>query len=219
MNGKIPIIYVTSSKHKRDENAELLRSCALNDGTPVSDLFEFELREARIKELLEIDLAAMVCAEVVEAYCQLKLPCVVEHAGLIFEDYRTAMYPGGLTKPMWNALGDQFVTETHAAGRRAIARAVVAYCDGQEVKTFVGEVKGHIAAAPTGSRTFYWDTVFIPDDNTGAQGTRTYAEIVDDPSLGLRHKVSISQSTKAMLSFLEYRRRSGTPHFWEGVAP
>lgn len=219
MTSKIQIVYVTSSAHKREENAELLRSASLTDGTPVGDIFEFDIRGAQIKELLEIDIVAMVCAEVVEAYCQLKLPCVVEHAGLVFEDFQAALYPGGLTKPMWNALGDKFVTETHSANRRAIARAVVAYCDGQEVRTFVGEMRGHIAASPKGSRAFYWDTVFVPDEPSGASGTKTYAEIVEDPALGLKHKVSISQSTKAMLGFLEYRRKSGTPSLWEGIAP
>jgi non-canonical purine NTP pyrophosphatase (RdgB/HAM1 family) len=206
----IRVVYVTSNEHKVNENHILLTQAALADGTRVGDLFEFAIHSLSIKEVLDVDIAAMVMAEVADAYSQLKVPCIVEHAGLIFPDYHN--YPGGLTKPMWNELGSSFVAETGSANRRALARAIVAYCDGMSTTTFVGETEGTIAPAPRGSREFYWDTVFIPDDqDSGAQ--RTYAEIVDE--LGLDYKVlRFSQSTKAMLQFLEYRR-GHDPRLWE----
>jgi inosine/xanthosine triphosphate pyrophosphatase family protein len=209
------IVYVTSSAFKAEENKVLLERVRLRDGTPVRDLFTFEIRQVPILETLEVDLRVMVQAEVTNAYSQLKVPCIVEHAGLVFMDYLSHSYPGGLTKPMWNALGDRFVSETGSAGRRAIARAVVAYCDGMNVHTFVGEREGTIANEVRGSRHFYWDTVFIPDDPTGASGGRTYAEIVDDPALGLPYKIeALSQSTAAMLKFLEYLRACPPNEFW-----
>jgi len=64
---------------------------------------------------------------------------------------------------MWNALGEKFLDETQSRGRKAIARAVIAYCDGQRVLTFVGDRPGTIANSPRGSRAFYWDTVFVPE--------------------------------------------------------
>jgi inosine/xanthosine triphosphate pyrophosphatase family protein len=72
------------------------------------------------------------------------------------------------------------------------------------VVTFDGETKGKIAPAPRGSRSFYWDTIFMPDVVGSAAGL-TYAEIVEDPDLGLEYKMTISQSTKAMMQFLEHR--------------
>src|SRR5260370_13939654 len=103
---------------------------------------------------------------------------------------------------MWDTLGDSFVNETTSAGKSAIARAVVAYCDGMQVRTFTGERSGTIADRPRGARTFYWDTVFIPADSSGRIGDRTYAEIVEDGSLGLAYKVrELSQSTVAMKKF------------------
>jgi hypothetical protein len=36
----------------------------------------------------------MVSTEVVSAYSQLEVPCIVEHAGLIFSDYADRSYPG-----------------------------------------------------------------------------------------------------------------------------
>ena len=209
------IVYVTSSRFKEEENKVFVANCKLANGSSVKDMFEFEIRKVPITEMLEVDLCVMVQAEVTNAYSQIKVPCIVEHAGLIFQDYEDKSYPGGLTKPMWNALGENFIQETHSAGRRAIARAVVAYCDGKSVQTFTGETKGVLANSPRGARRFYWDTVFIPDAPSGKAGDKTYAEIVETPRLGLKYKMTkLSQSGKAMLSFLEFLRTEGPPKLW-----
>lgn len=212
---KIKVVYVTSSEFKRTESQIFAEKCFLSDGvTRVKDVFDFEFREVSISELLEIDIELMVKAEVASAYGQLRVPCIVEHAGLVFEDFRTEMYPGGLTKPMWNALGDKFVDETHSSGRRATARAVVAYCDGTCIKTFVGETFGTLAASPRGSRRFYWDTIFIPD---GPTAPLTFAEIADNSAFGLEYKIlNLSQSARAMLRFLEHRLHH-SPTLWPGM--
>ena len=212
---KIRVNYVTSSDSKIQENEIFQKEGVLEDGTPVRELFEFQIRSLQIKEILEIKIEAMVREEVTNAYSQLKVPCIVEHAGLIFADCLDKDYPGGLTKPMWDSLNDQFVSETRSADRTAVARAVVAYCDGMMVRTFTGEREGRIATSPRGSRQFYWDTVFIPKDPTNTVSDKTYAEIADDPKLGLKFKVlRLSQSTLAMVKFLEYIRSAGVPALW-----
>src|SRR4051812_15327036 len=99
---KIKVVYVTSSEFKKQENRVFVEHSELVDGTPVKDLFEFEIRDVSIRELLEVDLTVMVREEVVRAYSSIQVPCIVEHAGLIFDAYRDSWYPGGLTKPMWN---------------------------------------------------------------------------------------------------------------------
>ncbi len=197
------------------EKDVFVKHCTLADGRAVEDVFDFDVRQVAIKEVLEVDLCTMVRAEVKEAYSKIKVPCIVEHAGLIFADHEEKSYPGGLTKPMWNALGDRFVEETGSANRRAIARAVVAYCNGMSVETFIGETAGTIACSPRGSRSFYWDTVFMPDDPSGRVEDMTYAEIVDDPRWGLEYKMTVlSQSAKALLSFLEYRLTRTSSILW-----
>jgi XTP/dITP diphosphohydrolase len=209
------VFYVTSSQAKIDENRLLVQQGSLDDGTPISAVCDFEIFSAPIKEILEIDISVMVQAEVVAAYSQLKVPCIVEHAGLIFEDLREAGFPGGLTKPMWNALGERFISETNAAGRRVIARAAVAYCDGQNVHVFIGDTSGTLTSEPRGGRPFYWDTIFVPDDAAGKSRGLTYAQIVDAPDLGLAYKVlRLSQSTKAMKNFLAYLRENPKPQLW-----
>jgi XTP/dITP diphosphohydrolase len=205
-------VYVTSNQFKIKENEVFSKICKLSDGTPVCDIFEFDIRQVPIKEVLEVDIRAMVMAEVTKAYSEVRVPCIVEHAGLIFDNY--VSYPGGLTKPMWNVLKDDFIEETHSRKRRAKALAVVAYCDGKKVLTFEGATTGTIASSPRGGHQFYWDTIFIPDDPAGKAKDKTYAEIVDDVSLGLDYKISkLSQSSRAMLEFLEFRRRE-SPSLW-----
>ncbi len=212
---RIPIVYVTSSPYKKEEVA-ILSEKAEFEGERLGERFEFDIRPVEIKETLEVDLHAMVRAEVQAAYRVLRVPCVVEHAGLIFAEYADDGYPGGLTKPMWNTLGDRFPEETHSAGRSATARAVVGYCDGSTIRTFEGETRGCLAAEPRGDRAFYWDTVFIPESVDGTPGDKTYAEIVADAGLGLEHKVlQLSQSTKAMMAFLEYRATHAPSLWWD----
>ena len=206
----VRIHFVTSSDYKREENAILSRECTLSDGRIIGDVFEFVLVSNQIVENLEADLVELVRAEAMSAYSQIRKPCLVEHAGLVFADYADQGYPGGLTKPMWNTLGENFVAETQSRGRAATARAVIGYCDGKSVHIFLGETKGTISDAPRGSREFYWDTVFIPEgDNPDGL---TYAEIVEKH--GLPHKVTkYSQSTKAMTAFLTWRL-THDPDLW-----
>lgn len=212
---KVKVVYVTSSEFKQQENKVFVEHCEV-DGVPVKDEFEFEFRDNKIQEELEADLNVMVQAEVRKAYSRVRVPCIVEHAGLVFEDYAGVSYPGGLTKPMWNILQDKFVKETNSEERRAIARAVVAYCDGKGVHTFSGETNGRIAKYPRGSRKFYWDTVFIPDDQvTGQPGKLTYGEICEDPTQGLPYKMKhLSQSAKAMIALLKFLRAHPQPDLW-----
>ena len=155
------VVYVTKSDFKKKENEVFVEHCVLTDGSPIKGNFEFELRHVDVKEILEVELESMVMDEVAKAYSEIKVPCIVKHVGPVFDPHSHC--PGGLTKPMWNCLDTSFIAETGAAGRSAKARAVVAYCDGKQIRTFVGETQGTIASSPRGSRRFYWDTVFIPD--------------------------------------------------------
>jgi len=208
------IVYATKSEFKQAELALFVEQ-GQHGGKPVADLVDFDVREIDVKEVLEVDLEEMVRHEVRAAYAALKVPCIVEHAGLIFVHREPDKYPGGLTKPMWNALSDRFIEETHSAGVQAIARAVIGYCDGQSVQTFIGDSSGRIAAAPRGQRKFYWDTIFEPDSSDPRIVGKTYAEIVDDAELGLKTKVlDLSQSFKAMSSLLDYRL-STKPELWD----
>ncbi len=209
------IVYATKSEFKQHELAEWIACGTLLDDSPATDVLTFDVRRIDVKEVLEVDLEEMVRQEAKRAYEQLRVPCIVEHGGLVFAHREDKGYPGGLTKPTWNALGASFIEETAAAGKRATARAVVGYCDGSTVHTFVGETSGEISESPRGSRAFYWDTVFVPDVPEDGPRGMTYAEIVDSPEFGLRYKVcELSQSFKAMKQFIAHRL-AYEPELWK----
>lgn len=207
---KITVLYATRSDFKIQEVGVILSSSEFIDSDNVTrrvgDKFDIQFSNIPTDEPLEIDLVAMVRHKAVSAYRGLLMPCIVEHAGLVLKANINSGFPGGLTQPMWDALGGEgFLERTGAAGKPAIARAVFGYCDGMGVYTFIGETEGSIATNPTGSRRFYWDTVFCPD----GYGGKTYAQISEDPKLGVAEKMKVSQSYRALREFLQTRIKKG----------
>lgn len=195
------IVYCSWSSFKKEEWEAAKGDLELDSrpGIKLGSLFDFEFRDVETHEPLLCNLEAMVRVKAASAYRAVRVPCVVEHAGLVLEGFESKSFPGGLTQPMWDALGpERFVTSCLPLGGRAIARAVIGYCDGLEVHTFVGEMKGVLSNRPSGRREFYWDTVFCPDGFGGA----TYADIAETKLLD---KLRVSQSIKAIRDFMEYR--------------
>lgn len=203
------IYYATRSPFKHDELKIIEKNFYISspEGNSVSvgDVCNFVVSPVATDEPLEIDLTAMVRHKARSAYRSLLMPCIVEHAGLILERDAKSGFPGGLTQPMWDSLAaDGFLRRTGAAGERAVARAVVGYCDGASVRTFVGETQGMISDVPRGKRDFYWDTIFCPDEFEG----KTYAEIAEEPN-GLETKMNVSQSKKAIVQLAEHILKNG----------
>lgn len=198
------IFYATRSPFKSEELG-IISDFSFRDKFAkdhrIGDAIEFRVSDIATEEPLEIDLEAMVRHKARSAYKRILAPCIVEHAGLILEKNTDKGFPGGLTQPMWDALGpDGFLDRIGCRDERAIARAVVGYCDGMRTHTFVGETTGRLAAKPLGGRGFYWDVIFCPDEDASQ---RTYAQICDEPD-GLRTKLSMSQSTKALKHFASF---------------
>ncbi|MBI4930397.1 MAG: Dam family site-specific DNA-(adenine-N6)-methyltransferase [Bacteroidetes bacterium] len=79
--------------------------------------------------------------------------------------------------------------------RKAKVISAVCYCDGKNIKIFIGETIGKISDKGRGSKGFQFDPIFIP---TGS--SITYAE------MDLKEKMSFSQATKsygALIAFLK----------------
>jgi len=204
---KIALLYATKSEFKRQEIKQVMATSFFRnqngDDQIVGDKFEFEFSDVKTDEPLEVDLAKMVRHKAVSAYKALLTPCLVEHAGIILEEYASEGFPGGLTQPMMDSLqAEAFVKRMSCADEKAIARAVFGYCDGMSVQIFVGDTHGTIAAVPKGERKFYWDTIFSP----AGYGGKTYAEITS--TQGIAEKMKVSQSFRALKQFLEFRAKN-----------
>jgi XTP/dITP diphosphohydrolase len=207
---RVTIFYATRSAFKTEELEVISNEIDFKDGSgslhKIGKLIDFRVSSIRTDEPLEIDLVEMVHHKARSAYKSLLSPCIVEHAGLVFERNSGAGFPGGLTQPMWDSLTvDEFLSRTNAAGERAIARSVVGYCDGMHIKTFVGETMGTLTGNARGARGFYWDVLFCPDGGDG----KTYAEIASLGPTGLKKKLELSQSTKALSLFASYLSKQG----------
>ncbi|EJT06506.1 non-canonical purine NTP pyrophosphatase [Rhizobium sp. CCGE 510] len=197
------VYYATRSPFKEEELEIIANDTFDNGGTSyrIGDLVDFRVSATPTEEPLEIDLEAMVRHKARSAYKKILAPCIVEHAGLILDKNADAGFPGGLTQPMWDHLQPQgFLDRIGCGGERATARAVVGFCDGKQTYTFVGEAVGTLTKAPTDGRGFYWDVVFCPDEDPSG---KTYAQIADERD-GLRRKLLISQSTKAIKKFAAF---------------
>src|SRR5689334_2929103 len=111
---KITIFYATRSPFKQQELDLLCEEVHYNDSSgkdrPIGELIDFRVSGIKTDEPLEIDLEEMVRHKARSAYRDLLFPCIVEHAGLILDAYKSKGYPGGLTQPMWDALeADDFL--------------------------------------------------------------------------------------------------------------
>ncbi|MDW9542651.1 MULTISPECIES: non-canonical purine NTP pyrophosphatase [Sinorhizobium] len=201
---KRTIFYATRSPYKNEELtviADFDFKDRFGANRRIGDLIDFRVSDIATEEPLEIDLEEMVRHKARSAYKKILAPCIVEHAGLILEKNSDKGFPGGLTQPMWDALGaDGFLERIGCGGERAIAKAVVGYCDGMQTYAFVGETTGVLTKKPIGGRGFYWDVIFCPDE---AGGNVTYAQICDKAD-GLRTKLTMSQSTKAIKEFATF---------------
>lgn len=198
MAAKPKLIYCSWSSWKMEE-WDVARHFEYELGIPIDSLIDLEFRKVPTQEPLLRNLEDMVREKAISAYREILVPCLVEHAGLILDGYEKENYPGGLTQPMWDALGaTKFVESCKVLSSRATARAVIGYCDGAEVRTFVGETPGTLRTPPAGTREFYWDTVFCPNGFDG----KTYSEIADN---NLADKLKVSQSIKALRKLVKHR--------------
>lgn len=144
MTAPIKIVYCSGSPFKKEEWSIAKDAIEFEStGKKLGELVDFQFRSAKTTEPLLCDIESMVRFKVESAYKQVQVPCIVEHAGLILEGYEQKSFPGGLTQPMWDSLdARQFVACCSTMTTRAVARAVVGYCDGLTVHTFTGETKG-----------------------------------------------------------------------------
>ena len=118
-----------------------------------------------LDEIQSLDLKEIVEHKVRQAYEKLKKPVIVEDVSLEFEAL------GGLPGPFIRFFVDQVPFETicsmvNGRNRRATAKCVFGYYDGEELKLLESSLGGTIAEMPAGENGYGWDKIFIPDGYT-----------------------------------------------------
>jgi len=136
-------------------------------------------------EVNSLDLEEVGRHKVLDVFSSLQVPIFVEHGALNIEYLRGL--PGPLSKPFWDTLGPAICETIPESERAAIARSVVAYCNGRRVTTFVGEVTGDVAGEARGKRTFQWDPIFVPEGHEVTFAEMTVQERATCSQAGLSY--------------------------------
>ncbi len=165
------ITFITGNQNKADYLAKYL-------GFPV------EHTKLDLDEIQSLDLKEIVEHKVRQAYEKVNSPVIVEDVSLEFEAL------GGLPGPFIKFFVEKVPFETICSivdgkSRKAIAKCVFGYYDGQTLQLFEGNLGGEVAKTPAGDGGYGWDKIFIPD---GYKVTRAELDEEDDQKTYLQIK-------------------------------
>ena len=158
----IPVTFITGNQSKADYLAKYL-------GLPVEHV------KVNLDEIQSLDLKEIVEHKVRQAYAKIQKPVIVEDVSLEFEAL------GGLPGPFIKFFLERMSFEAICAlvdgkTRKATARCVFGYFDGQDLELFEGSLDGEIPETPSGDNGFGWDKIFIPEGYTVTRASLTEAD-------------------------------------------
>ncbi len=181
--GNKDITFITGNQKKADYLNKYL-------GFPVKHI------KLELDEIQSLDLKDIVEHKVRQAYDKIRTPVIVEDVSLEFEALK------GLPGPFIRFFVDSVPFETicsmvNGKTRRATAKCVFGYYDGETLKLLEGSLGGEIAETPMGENGYGWDKLFIPD---GYKVTRAQLSEEDDQKTYVQIK-----PFAALKEFLTYR--------------
>lgn len=165
------ITFITGNQKKADYLAKYL-------GFPVDHV------KLDLDEIQSLDLKEIVEHKVRQAFEKIKKPVIVEDVSLEFA--ALGRLPGTFIKFFVDEVPfENICSMIDGKTRKATARCVFGYFDGQELKLFEGGLDGEIATTPSGENGYGWDKIFIPQ---GYTVTRASLEEKDDQKTYLQIK-------------------------------
>lgn len=173
------MIFVTGNHQKLKEFEEILE-------------VKLDSLDLNLNEIQSVEVEEVSEYKARQAYEILKEPVIVEDTGLYFEELKGL--PGALIKFFVKKLALGHICSLVKENRNAKAITCIAYFDGKELKTFVGETKGEIAIEARGNNGFGWDPIFIPEGYD-----RTFAELTDEEKMS---KFMRKEAIKKLKDFL-----------------
>jgi XTP/dITP diphosphohydrolase len=185
-------LLVTSRAEKAEEARRL--------GFPVSQ------HALDLPEPQALDPARVVEAKARAAYEILRTPLLVEDSGLSIDAW--GGFPGALVKWMEQSVGLSGISRMLDAfpDRAAEAVCVVAFYDGEALRSARGECRGAIAARPRGEGGFGWDRLFVPEGDL-----RTFAEMSAEDKDRVSHRRRAWESLGSVLRIERRGVAGGTP--------
>jgi len=146
------ITFITGNQKKADYLAKYL-------GFPVEHV------KLDLDEIQSLDLKEIVEHKVRQAYEKIKKPVIVEDVSLEFA--ALGKLPGTFIKFFVDEVPFETICSMiDGKTRKATARCVFGYFDGQDLQLFEGGLDGEIATTPSGENGYGWDKIFIPQGYT-----------------------------------------------------
>lgn len=178
------IRFISKNGNKIDEARKILEPLGA-EVIPIS---------VAIDEIQTQDVKAIVRDKVLRAFERIGHTLFVEQTCLYIDALNG--FPGGLTQPFWDSLEADRFCELFGNGekRGLTAKTWIGYCDGRRIHHFEGEIRGTVASAPRGDRSFQWDCLFVPDGHE-----QTFAEMGEE-------KNNISMRRIALNAFADHLR-------------
>lgn len=175
------ITFITGNQGKADYLAKYLNH-------PIAH------KKVDLDEIQSLDLKEIVEHKVRQAFEIIKGPVIVEDVSLEFEALN------GLPGPFIKFFVDNVPFKTICSmidgkSRKATAKCVFGYYDGENLELFEGKLGGKIAEAPSGENGYGWDKIFIPE---GYKITRASMSEEDD-----RKTYLMIKPFKELKNFLE----------------
>lgn len=154
------------------------------------DILEFpiEVKKLEIEEIQSFDIEEVAWYKAQEAFKILRKPLIIDDAGFFVDAWNG--FPGPFIKFLLKSGGSNLLLRMleQEKERGVYSRAVVAFHDGKEIHTFLGEVKGIVSPEIRGDGAKEdWDPIFIPEGQK-----LTYAQ------MGFKEKNKISHRRRAL---------------------
>lgn len=176
------IIFVTTNKGKLEEAKDIGAHYGIGFIPNNYDAYE-----PRSPDPVEI---AVESAK--DAYARIQKPLIVEDSGFFIDEFKG--FPGTYSAYVFKTIGVEGVLKLMEGveDRRATMVSAVAYTDGEQVKTFKGDVRGTVPDSQKGTSGFGYDPIFIPEGRG-----KTFGEDLD-------YKAEVSHRARSLRKFCEW---------------
>ena len=174
------IIFVTGNKGKASEFKQILK-------IPVV------IKEADIDEVQSMDLEYVSKRKTEQAFRIFKSPLITDDVGVFIDAWQG--FPGPFAKFILSTLGNKRILEIlkDEENRKVTVKSAISYHDGEEIRTFIGEVRGTLSYEEKGNEGWGFDPIIIPEGYE-----KTFAQ------MGLGNKNKISHRRKALDKLKEF---------------